>query len=339
MQELSDTPVLLTKKILAMYPDVSETVTTAMANVPRHAFCREASPDDIARAYDDGIIPIPGNGEHVASLSQPSCVALQLNALAVEPGHRVLEVGAGSGYAAAVLAELAGDDALVTTLEIDPVLAGKARDNLQFIGKPGVNVIEVDASACPPELVGVQFDRVLFSTGVYVPPEWIARSLRSEGMAIIPLIMLATSPGWPCFLAKLQQTADGLHGNLLPVLQSWQPLMHTPQADEPAPVTWDANELWELLRSFLGGTGFHLYLLGLIEGACLSGKVRTAAECRAWLDAECWHEIWDGWSNKGFPGLESFALCMTDGPESEHLPGKQPLWRRTADDWALSLLV
>jgi hypothetical protein len=254
-----------------------------------------------------------------------------------------------------VLAELTGDDALVTTVEIDPVLVQKAQDNLQFIGKTGVHVLEADASVNPPELAGVQFDRVLLSASVKTPPEWIVRSLRSGGMVIFPLEMLVTRTGWPCFLAKLQKKTDALRGNLLmSSMQNWESLRQTlnmPKADELAPLTWDATEIGEIFQSVPNyplpahlGTrerqgGFAIYLLCNIEAAIQSGKVQTVADCRSWLDADHFQGIWDDWLNKDGPGPESFTLCMTDQPESEHLHTKQTLWTRKAGGQALSLLV
>ncbi len=187
----------LVRKLLAFFPDLSNPVISAIANVPRHVFCRDSSPEDISHAYDDRTIEISGSEGYTSSLSMPSCVAMMLDALAVAPGQRVLEVGADRVMRRRCSQSRTEDDALVTTVEVDPVLAEKARDNLRFIGKAGVNVLEADASLCPPELADTQFDRVLFSTGVSVPPAWIVRSLSSEGMMVFPLDALIDSSGIP----------------------------------------------------------------------------------------------------------------------------------------------
>jgi protein-L-isoaspartate O-methyltransferase len=93
-------------------------VLEAMLKVPRHLFV----PDEVrARAYSDQPLPIGFD----QTISQPYMVAFMTQALDVQPGHRVLEIGTGSGYQAAVLAELAGQ---VYTIEIVPPLADRARD-------------------------------------------------------------------------------------------------------------------------------------------------------------------------------------------------------------------
>ena len=92
----------------------SARVLEAMRTVPRHRFVPDAVRD---RAYDDSPLPI-GLGQ---TISQPYIVAFMTQALDVQPGHRVLEIGTGSGYQAAVLAELTGE---VYSIEVVPALGG-----------------------------------------------------------------------------------------------------------------------------------------------------------------------------------------------------------------------
>ena len=108
-----------------------------MAAVPRAAFI---DPDLAARAHEDGPLPI-GEGQTV---SQPLVVALMAQALELTPGDRVLEIGAGSGYAAAVLARLA---ARVDAVEVREALARRAAENLAAAGVANVAVHHGDGTA------------------------------------------------------------------------------------------------------------------------------------------------------------------------------------------------
>ena len=114
----------------------SERVLQAMERVPRHRFLPR--PDDPG-AYGDYPLPI-GDGQ---TISQPYMVAIMTEALRVEGDEKVLEIGAGSGYQAAVLAELARE---VWSIERFPVLAERARANLAELGYANVTVIVGDGS-------------------------------------------------------------------------------------------------------------------------------------------------------------------------------------------------
>ncbi len=349
MRNSESSPAALVRKILAQYPHLSTPVTTAIASLSREAFCRDVAPDDIKRAYEDQPILIPGSPGHSAPLSQPSVVALMLHALAVRRGNRVLEVGAGSGYAAALLSELAGPDAPVTTVEIDPVLAEKARDNLRFVGKTCVNMPEADASLCPPALADSQFDRVLLSASVRIPPEWIIRSLSGEGIIVFPLDMLMTRPGWPCFVAKLQRNADALQGGFITSLvQGWESLRCAPDAREVgahAVMKWDANGTYEMFQRVQPGLwnqgppGCLIYLLGKIEAAFQSGRVHTLADCHSWLDDVRWQEINQQWVQEGSPGPESFILCLASHPKAERYQAEELVWARRLGEQVLCMLL
>src|SRR5438105_11618642 len=99
-------------------------VLTVMGKVPRHEFVPERYR---SQAYEDGPLPIG----YSQTISQPYIVAFMTEQLRLEPGQRVLEVGTGSGYQAAVLSELGAE---VFTIEIVPPLAGRARPTLQRLG-------------------------------------------------------------------------------------------------------------------------------------------------------------------------------------------------------------
>ncbi|WP_395449264.1 protein-L-isoaspartate(D-aspartate) O-methyltransferase [Aminobacter sp. UC22_36] len=150
-------------------------VLEAMNAVPREQFVPEALRE---RAYDDTALPL----DHDQTISQPYIVALMAWAAELKAGDKVLEIGTGSGYAAAVMAEIAGR---VVTIERVDLLAAAARDRLHRLGYTTVEVISGDGT------VGYEaeapFDAILSAAGSRtVPPAW-KRQLVIGGRLIMPL--------------------------------------------------------------------------------------------------------------------------------------------------------
>jgi protein-L-isoaspartate(D-aspartate) O-methyltransferase len=154
---------------------IARRVLDVMAVVPRHRFV----PEDMRhQAYDNRPLPI-GFGQ---TISQPYIVALMTDLLEVEPGHVVLEVGTGSGYQAAVLAELVRH---VYTIEIVRLLAEIAAKRLADTGYANVSVKAGDGYAGWP--VHAPFDRVVVTAAAdHVPPPLIEQ-LRPRGRIVIPV--------------------------------------------------------------------------------------------------------------------------------------------------------
>lgn len=152
-----------------------EAVLAAMRTVPRHLFV----PEDLrAQAYDDKPLPI-GEGQ---TISQPYVVAAMTEALQVGAGDRVLEVGTGSGYQAAVLAEVVSD---VYTIEVVPALAVAAERRLRGLCYTNVHVRQGDGAAGWPE--EAPFDGVLVACGApEVPPE-LLRQVAPGRRLVIPV--------------------------------------------------------------------------------------------------------------------------------------------------------
>jgi protein-L-isoaspartate(D-aspartate) O-methyltransferase len=153
-----------------------ERVLAAMAQVPRELFVPERHR---AAAYADGPVPLP----HGQTISQPYMVALTCEALALDPGARVLDVGTGSGYAAAVLAELAGE---VHTIERIPELAEAARTALADAGYERVCLHVGDGSLGLPG--HAPFDAIAVAAAAKEVPGALWEQLREDGRIAIPLL-------------------------------------------------------------------------------------------------------------------------------------------------------
>ena len=154
---------------------VDENVLRAMERVPRELFIPER---ERRRAYEDAALPI-GHGQ---TISQPYMVARICEGLAVRPGHRVLDVGTGSGYQAAVLAELGAE---VVTIERIPQLAEQARSNLAAAGYERAQVVVGDGTLGVPERA--PFDGVAVAAAAPDLPETLYEQLRPGGRLVVPV--------------------------------------------------------------------------------------------------------------------------------------------------------
>lgn len=150
-------------------------VLAAMAAVPRERFI---DPGQAAFAYDDGPLPI-GEGQ---TISQPYVVARMIEALDVAPTDRVLEIGTGSGYAAAVLAEVAGE---VYTVERLPALADRARQHLTALGYARVHVLTGDGTLGWPE--HAPYDAIVATAGGPTVPPALLEQLATGGRLVMPV--------------------------------------------------------------------------------------------------------------------------------------------------------
>jgi protein-L-isoaspartate(D-aspartate) O-methyltransferase len=154
---------------------VDERVLAAMERVPREAFL----PAELgAHAYEDAALPI-GWG---ATISQPYMVARICEALALHGRERVLDVGTGSGYQAAVLAELAAE---VDTIERVPELAAKARESLDTAGYGRVRVHVGDGTLGLPERA--PFDAIAVAAAAPELPQTLYGQLEARGRLVLPV--------------------------------------------------------------------------------------------------------------------------------------------------------
>jgi len=152
-----------------------QAVLRAMEEVPRDLF---VEPDDRADAYLDTALGIACG----QTISQPFVVAYMTEQLDLQKHHRVLEIGTGSGYQAAILSRLAQS---VLTLERYRTLAERARERLAKLGYDNVEVMVGDGFNVPPELGS--FDRIIVTAAMEEIPDALARRLEPDGVLIAPV--------------------------------------------------------------------------------------------------------------------------------------------------------
>jgi len=191
--------------------DLSPRLAAAFAEVPREVFVPDgfqrrdgswaepADPDFLALVYDDDVLVTKVDGRTpISSSSQPSLMALMIEALDVRPGQTVLEVGAGTGYNAALLARLG---ASVISVDVQQDVASRARSALARAGIEGVRVVLGDGYQGFP---GVRVDRVIVTVGVAgVSPRWLEQLAGTpDGVVVVPVEHAGTHP-------VLRVTRDG----------------------------------------------------------------------------------------------------------------------------------
>jgi protein-L-isoaspartate(D-aspartate) O-methyltransferase len=151
-----------------------EAVLTAIGKVPRHVFFDDAL---LAHAYEDKAFPI-GEGQ---TISQPYTVAFQTEKLGVKPGQKVLEIGTGSGYQAAILLELG---AKVYTIEFNKKLYEKTKSFLPLLGYNPYFFYGDGSKGVPAK---APFDKIIVTAGAPVIPSALTDQLGENGILIIPV--------------------------------------------------------------------------------------------------------------------------------------------------------
>lgn len=162
----------------------SSRVIEAMRAVQRHAFLPGSSPRE---AYEDTHVVTKWGpqGQALSSASAPWIVADMLEDLDARPGHDILEIGAGTGYNAALLSELVGSEGSVTSVDIDPEVTAAARAHLDTTGYTAVRVITGDGLLGSPDRA--PYDRIIVTVGCWdIPTAWW-RQLTDPGRLVMPL--------------------------------------------------------------------------------------------------------------------------------------------------------
>lgn len=158
-------------------------VENVLRTVPRHVFVPDASLED-AYANAPVHIKFDTDGTSISCASQPGVVALMLDQLEAQPGERILELGAGTGYNAGLLAHLVGGSGYVTTVDVDDDLVEGARAHLAAAGITNVKAVTRDGALGYAE--GAPYDRIIATVGAHgVPHAWL-QQLAPGGRLLVP---------------------------------------------------------------------------------------------------------------------------------------------------------
>jgi len=181
-------------------------IEAAFRAVPRHLFLPGVPLDEV---YRDQVIPTKiVDGEAISSSSQPEMMAIMLEQLELEPGLSVLEIGAGTGYNAALMAHVVGEAGTVTTVDLDADLVDGARAHLAAAGLEGVRVVLGDGGLGYPD--GAPYDRIILTVGVWdIAPAW-REQLRPGGRLVLPLTIGGSQKSVAFVRAQDQLVSDSV---------------------------------------------------------------------------------------------------------------------------------
>ncbi|MEU8305934.1 methyltransferase, FxLD system [Actinomadura sp. NPDC048955] len=210
-------------------------VEEAMRTVPRHMFVPQAP---LEKAYANATVDIKldADGASISCASQPDIVATMLEQLQVEPGHQILELGAGTGYNASLLAYLAGPTSHVTTIDVDDDIVDGARTSLAATGTDNVTVILGDGALGHAD--NAPYDRVIATVGAHAVPQAWLDQLAPGGRLLTPLRLRGTVARSIAF-----EQQDGAWRSVSSEMNTFMPLRQG-IADDPrrlVPVTSDST--------------------------------------------------------------------------------------------------
>lgn len=290
-----------------------ERVEEAFSKVPRHLFVPHGvTPEE---AYRDEVIPLVSG---LATLSQPSIVALMLEELEAGPGLRVLEIGTASGYNAALLSRVVGDPALVWTVEIEPRLADWARYNLTAAGFSAVHVLAGDGTLGWAE--GAPYARIEVTAEATDLSHHLLAQLDREGILLTPFGV----PGLPALLLRLHRQEGGFSGGFVGIPVAFVPLRGeygTESRSREDGGRRAREAIWavesEALAQGARPTLDRRLALDLLAAALADGAGLPAPEAAA--------EAWRRYRAAGRPGLDELGVNVY--PLAEY-PAPAPAFRR-----------
>ncbi|WP_036391602.1 methyltransferase, FxLD system [Micromonospora chokoriensis] len=184
LREASDLRTDLIDRLRAEDIIRTSAVEVAMRRTPRHLFLPGVP---VQQAYADESVytKTDTRGISISAASQPRIVAMMLEQLDVRPGQRIMEVGAGTGYNAALLAAVVGDSERVVTIDVDEDLVEGARKRLAAADVTNVDVFHGDGALGHPE--GAPYDRIIATVGAYETPTAWLKQLAPDGRLVVPL--------------------------------------------------------------------------------------------------------------------------------------------------------
>ncbi|GHA38746.1 O-methyltransferase [Streptomyces tauricus] len=162
----------------------SQATIDAFHTTDRHAFLPGV---DLESAYKEDAVPIKHDehGEMISCISAPSVVATQLEQIGAQPGHKVLEAGAATGYNAALLGQIVSPGGQVWTLDVDEDLIARANKNLAEAGVQNATAVMADGAAGLPE--HAPYDRIQFTVGAGDVPVKVLDQLAPGGRLVLPM--------------------------------------------------------------------------------------------------------------------------------------------------------
>ncbi|HXH75423.1 MAG TPA: protein-L-isoaspartate O-methyltransferase [Bacteriovoracaceae bacterium] len=210
---------------------LSPGVLAAFLAMPRHRFVKKFSPDGerwitlteqnvenyLPLLYADTTLLLYEDGTHTCTISQPSLVLKMLELLEIRPGHKVFELGAGSGWNAAMMGHMVGPEGKVISVEIIEEMATQAALNIQSFDMPQVSIIHADGSKGYFE--EAPFDRGVFTAGAYDIPAVFYDQIKDGGK----LLFVLKTPGLGDLLLSLRKVQghfveeDRVHVIFVPV--------------------------------------------------------------------------------------------------------------------------
>ena len=174
-----DATLKLQKMIIQKAQPLSPEIEKAFYKYPRHLFVPEYS---VTAAYSDHPLLLFEKHPFTSTISQPSFVLQILQKLQIKPGHKIFELGTGSGWNAALMSALVGESGKVVTTEVIPEVAARAKKFLQDLKVPNVLAIAGDGFDGYPE--EAPYDRAIFTAGSSEFPDKLFAQLKDGGLMI-----------------------------------------------------------------------------------------------------------------------------------------------------------
>jgi len=329
---------------------------------------------ELADIYSDAVMTHvdEAGGKLPSTNSQPSYVLWLLHMLDLQPGQRVLEIGSGSGWLAAVIARLVGESGRVTGLEILPKLAAQSRSDLAGLGLGNVSVLATDGAE--GHAAGAPFDRVMITAACWALPGVLFDQVADGGRVLVPVELR----GGGCQVTVLRREGDGfvaeqaVPGWFVPligpgqerprlrfplkVLPFWDEIGRTPAHRAALPLATGPDGVGggvAAFRAFLGrvAPGFTVFgegeppeqrpwlpaePFGIVDEANRSVAVWSDGELRSYGGSGA---VWSfarayaTWASCGLPGIAGLDLRILRAGATP--PGDDPVWMEERGGTAL----